>query len=310
MNVLVSGGAGFLGSHLVEHYLCEGHEVVSVDHLGSGSNMVEGAEFLKHDVAQPLSLDCDLILHFASRASPPDYQAHPFDTINANTIGTLNLLRLAEKNKARLVFASTSEVYGNPPPAFVPSPESYWGNVNSCGPRSCYDEAKRLGEAYCFEYFRRGVDVRVVRIFNTYGPRMRCDDGRVVTNFINQALNDEPLTVYGDGSQARSYCYVSDLVKGVSLVAGADLSSNDFKFDRVFNVGNPFEHYSVKELALLVKELIPSDSGLVFSELPEDDPVDRVPDLTKIKRVLGWIPKVGLRDGLLRTIKFFNSKDF
>jgi len=306
MKVLVTGGAGFLGSHLVERYL-KGHEVVSVDHLGSGHNMIDGAEFINHDVAKPLALECDLIFHFACRASPPDYQSHPFDTIRANSLGTLNLLRLAKKNNAKLVFASTSEIYGNPSKEFIPSKESFWGFVNSCGPRSCYDESKRLGETYCFEFARRGVDVRVVRIFNTYGPRMRCDDGRVVTNFINQALSNKPLTVFGDGSQGRSYCFVSDLVDGVSRVAEFTPGGGGFKESRVFNVGNPFEHYSVKELALMIKKLTNSSSEITYHGLPVDDPVDRVPDISKIKSILGWEPKVSLRDGLKRTIKFFQG---
>jgi len=306
MRVLITGGAGFLGSHLVEHYLNEGHEVISVDHLGSGSNMIDGAEFIKHDIAKPLDVRCDLILHFASRASPPDYQAHPLDTIHANSLGTFNLLKLAQKNKARFVFASTSEIYGSPPKEVIPTPESYWGFVNSCGPRSCYDESKRLGETYCYEFFRKGVDVRMVRIFNTYGPRMRIDDGRVVTNFINQALKGKELTIYGDGSQARSYCYVKDLINGIVLVTSAELGSDDFKTDRVFNVGNPDEHYTVKEIALIIKELINSRSKITYQVLPTDDPVDRVPDVTKLMG-LGWEPRVPLHEGLNKTIEYFRG---
>jgi len=306
MRVLITGGAGFLGSHLVEHYLSEGHEVISVDHLGSGSNMIEGAEFIKHDIAKPLDVECDLILHFASRASPPDYQAHPLDTIHANSLGTFNLLKLAQKNKARFVFASTSEIYGSPPKEAIPTPESYWGFVNSCGPRSCYDESKRLGETYCYEFFRKGVDVRMVRIFNTYGPRMRIDDGRVVTNFINQALKGKELTIYGDGSQARSYCYVSDLINGIVLVTSAELGNDNFKTDRVFNVGNPDEHHTVNEMALLIKELTNSSSKIIHQGLPTDDPDDRVPDITKL-RSLGWEPKIPLGSGLNKTVEYFRG---
>ncbi len=307
MKVLITGGAGFLGSHLAEHYLKKGDEVIVVDHFGSGYNKLNSVKYVEHDVSKPLNINCDLILHFASRASPPDYQANSIDTIQANTLGTFNLLKLAMKNNAIMVFASTSEIYGNPPRDKVPTKEDYWGNVNSCGPRSCYDESKRLGEAYCYEFNKKGVDVRVVRIFNTYGPRMRADDGRVITNFINQALSNKPITVYGDGSQGRSYCYVSDLIKGISLIAGFKPVSGDFKTTRVFNVGNPYEHYTVKELALIVKELINSNSKITYQGLPKDDPVDRVPDITKMKQVFNWEPRIKLKEGLIKTINYFKD---
>ncbi len=307
MRVLIAGGAGFIGANLVKHYLSRGDDVIVVDHFGSGHNKISGAKYIKQSVAEQLSIDCDLILHFASRASPPDYQAHPIDTIHANTLGTLNLLKLAERNNAVMVFASTSEIYGNPPKDFIPTREDYWGNVNSCGPRSCYDESKRLGESYCYEFNRKGVDVRVVRIFNTYGPLMRSDDGRVITNFINQAINNKPLTVYGDGSQGRSYCFINDLVNGIVKVASFKPSNDDFKKSRVFNLGNPYEHYSVKELALLVKELTNSDSIITYQGLPKDDPVDRIPDITKARQVLNWEPRINLREGLLRTINYFRG---
>ncbi len=302
MKVLVAGGAGFIGSHLVKYYM-KGNDVTVIDHLGSGANKTDGVNYIDADISNPLDIDCDLILHFASRASPPDYQAHPFDTINANTTGTYNLLKLAEKNDAKMVYASTSEIYGNPPKDQIPTKETYWGNVNSCGPRSCYDESKRLGETYCYEFWRRGVDIRVVRIFNTYGPGMRKDDGRVITNFLTQALAGKPLTIYGDGSQGRSYCFVDDLVEGITRVAGFSPQEGEFKETRVFNLGNPFEHYSVKELALIVKEITGSSSQLVYQGLPKDDPVDRIPDISKAMKVLGWRPGISLREGLKRTLE-------
>ncbi len=353
MKVLITGGAGFLGSHLVEHYLNKGHEVYCIDHLGSGSksNMElfetnGNYHFFEHDVSKPLPSSIprvDLILHFASRASPPDYQAYPFDTISANTIGTENLLQRALKDGSRLVYASTSEIYGNPPREveindktykLIPSPECFLGLVNSFGVRACYDESKRAGEAWVFEYIRKGVDARVVRIFNTFGPRMRVDDGRVVTNFIKQAIHNKPLTIYGAGGQMRSYCYVDDLINGIVRVASFEFDDefekklsryvmgnqlkypgdylfdfhNELKLKRVFNVGNNIEHKSVIELADLIVSLTGSKSELEFHELPEDDPVDRVPDTTKIRYLLGYKPKTTLREGLERTINHFKEK--
>jgi len=306
MKILITGGAGFIGSHLVEHYLKD-NEVVCLDHFGSGQNNIERAELIKQDVTEPVSVDCDLILHFASRASPPDYQANPFDTINANTIGTLNMLRLAEKNNCPMIFASTSEIYGNPPSDQIPTSESFYGLVNSCGPRSCYDESKRLGETYCYEFAKKGVDIKVVRIFNTYGPRMRPDDGRVVINFIWQTLHDEDITVYGVGKQGRSYCYISDLVAGIDAVVKHKPLDGPFRESRVFNIGNPNEHCNVFELAKLIKELTGSKSVVTHQSLPKDDPDDRVPDISRVTALTGWEPVVPLREGLLKTIDYFRG---
>ncbi len=311
MKILISGGAGFIGSHLTEFYLNKGCEVLVVDHFGSGNNIIEGAEYKKMNVYDDKVLDLgkfDMILHFASRASPPDYQKYPIDTILANTRGTSNLLTLAEKSKCKFLFASTSEIYGDP--FVVPTPESYWGYVNPCGPRSCYDNSKRLGETFCYEFFRKGVDVRVIRIFNTYGPRMRKDDGRVITNFVNQALNNLDITIYGSGEQKRSYCYIDDLIKGIEKLMDAELERNDFLEDRVFNMGNPNEYYSVKELANIVLKLIPdSNSKLVHHKLPKDDPKDRRPSIEKAIETLKWEPKTDIETGLKKVITYFKNLD-
>jgi len=351
MNILIAGSAGFLGAHLTKHYLMQGDCVYGVDHLGSGSKknvnlFLKNGDyhFIEHDVSKPLPADLphiDIILHFASRASPPDYQKHPFDTMDANYKGTYNLLELALAHNARFIYASTSEIYGNPPKTIainshtytlIPTPEYFWGNVNSFGPRSCYDESKRVGEALVFEYIRKGVDARIVRIFNTYGPLMRPDDGRVVTNFIKQALNDEPLTIFGDGTQGRSYCFADDLIDGIAKVASFEIENvrdkllaykfqfiekrpskylfdldNDIKLERVFNVGNPCEHYSVLGLADLILELTNSNSSKNFFGLPKDDPQDRIPDITKISQVLGYSPKITLKQGLEKTISYFKE---
>ena len=307
MRVLLTGAAGFLGSRLAERLLREGHEVVGVDNLstGQGRNLerlrrYQGFTFLRADVAQPLEVEgpLDWVLHFASPASPPRYLKLPIATLLVNAEGTRHLLDLALKKGARFFLASTSEVYGDP--LVHPQPETYWGNVNPIGPRSIYDEGKRYAEALTLAYHRaHGVSVRIVRIFNTYGPGMDPADGRVVSNFIVQALRGEPLTVYGDGSQTRSFCYVDDLIEGVRRLMEVD-------YAYPVNLGNP-EEYTVLELARLVKELTRSPSEIVFKPLPQDDPKQRRPDITLAKKLLGWEPKVPVREGLRKTVDYFKE---
>lgn len=307
MAVLVAGGAGFIGSHLCERLLNDGHEVIAVDNLvtGSTANIEEllerdGFSFLEHDVVEPLP---DLpaltrIYHLASPASPPVYQEYAVETLRVNSEGTWRLLELARANGARFFYASTSEVYGDP--LEHPQREEYRGNVSTIGPRSMYDEAKRYGEAMTAEYARsKGVETRIVRIFNTYGPRMDPEDGRVVTNFITQALRNEPITIYGDGMQTRSFQYVSDLVAGMVLLMESDYA------DPV-NIGSTFE-FTMLELAELVIELTGTDSDIVFRSLPVDDPKQRRPDLTVANRELGWEPVVPVDEGLRRTIEYLRS---
>jgi dTDP-glucose 4,6-dehydratase len=305
--VVVAGGAGFLGSHLCRVLLARGDAVVCVDDLSTGraDNIEElrahpAFTFLEHDVCRPLALDGELhaVCNLASPASPPAYLARPLDTLAVGSYGTHNLLELACAHGARFLQASTSEIYGDP--LEHPQRESYWGHVNPTGPRSVYDEAKRFGEALVFAYERTlGLDVRLVRIFNTYGPRMQPDDGRVVTNFIAQALRGEPLTVYGDGSQTRSFCYVDDEIEGIVALL-------DSEHRGPMNIGNPGE-FTVLELAELVLELTGSSSPIERRPLPEDDPVKRQPDITLARTVLGWEPTVSLRDGVERTIAWFRD---
>ena len=306
MNVLVTGGAGFLGPHLCDLLLLKGYEVICVDNLitGSAQNIehIESDRFtyLEHDVTKPLYFGdrIDYIFHLASPASPIDYFALPIQTLKVGALGTYNMLGLAKEHGARFLLASTSEVYGDP--LVNPQPETYWGNVNPIGPRGVYDEAKRYGEAITMAYHRyHGMDTRIARIFNTYGPRMRAGDGRVVPNFINQALRGEDLTVYGDGSQTRSFCYVSDLVDGLFRLMMSDFS------DPV-NIGNPGE-MTVLEFAEVVVEIIGSDSQIVFEDLPVDDPKVRRPDISRAKDLLGWAPVVGLEEGLKETIRYFEK---
>jgi dTDP-glucose 4,6-dehydratase len=307
MRVLITGAAGFLGSHLTERFLRDGHEVIGLDNFitGSPDNIAHltghtGFEFVQHNistytyVAGPL----DGILHFASPASPIDYLEHPIATLKVGALGTHNALGLAKAKGARFFLASTSEVYGDP--QVHPQPESYWGNVNPIGPRGVYDEAKRFAEAMTMAYHRaHGVDTRIVRIFNTYGPRMRPHDGRVVSNFIVQALQGAPLTMYGDGSQTRSFCYVDDEIEGIyRLFLHGDAQP--------MNIGNPHE-FSVRQLAEIVLELTGSSSELAFRELPEDDPKVRQPDISRAREVLAWEPQVELREGVRRTIEYFRS---
>ncbi len=305
--VLVTGGAGFLGSHLCEHYLGDGADVVCLDNFFSGSkdNIRHLAghpyfELIRHDVIHPFFVEVDEVYHLACPASPIHYQYNPIKTVKTNVMGTINMLGLAKRTKARILLASTSEVYGDA--QVHPQPESYWGNVNPIGIRSCYDEGKRVAETLMFDYHRQNrVDARIVRIFNTYGPRMAVDDGRVVSNFIVQALRGEPLTVYGDGSQTRSFCYVSDLIRG--LVAMMNVPD----FTGPVNLGNPVE-FTIGELAEIVRRLTRSKSRIISKPLPQDDPVRRCPDISLAKTKLDWEPRVGLEEGLARTIEYFEHK--
>jgi dTDP-glucose 4,6-dehydratase len=308
MRLLVTGAAGFLGSHLVDRLLAEGHDVIGMDNFitGSEANLAHLAGnsrfgFIKHDVSKFISVDgpLDAVLHFASPASPVDYLELPFQTLKVGSLGTHKVLGLAKEKGARILLASTSEVYGDP--LVHPQSEDYWGNVNPIGPRGVYDEAKRFAEAITMAYQRtHGVATRIVRIFNTHGPRMRLNDGRVVPNFIAQALRGEPITVYGDGSQTRSFCYVSDLVEGlVRLLRSDELNP--------VNCGNPTE-VTILQFAERIKELTGSKSEIVFEPLPVDDPKVRQPDITRARSILGWEPTVGLEDGLRHTIDYFRDK--
>lgn len=308
MQLLISGGAGFIGSHLCERLVAEGHEVIAVDNLITGhrENLapLEGRKefrFLRHDVTQPLELDgpVDAVMHLASLASPVDYLNHPIETLESGSTGTRNMLEVARRYGARFLLTSTSECYGDP--LEHPQAETYWGNVNPVGIRSCYDESKRYAEAMTMAYHRvHGVRTTIARIFNTYGPRMALDDGRVVPAFIDQGLRGQPLTVFGDGSQTRSFCYVADLVDGLMR-----LLDSDERYP--VNLGNPRE-MTILEFAEVIRKEIGGNLLLVFKELPQDDPKRRQPDITKARRVLGWEPKVSLEDGLRETIAFFREK--
>ena len=304
MMVIVAGGAGFIGSHLCEYLLERGYEVICLDNFITGREENirgliddENFKFIEMDITEPLpEIDADWIFNLASPASPPDYMAHPITTMRTGSFGTYNLLELARERDARILFASTSEVYGDP--QMHPQREDYWGNVNPVGPRSVYDEAKRFSEALTMAYKRYyGLDTRIARIFNTYGPRMRENDGRAIPNFIAQALRGEPLTVYGDGSQTRSFCHISDMVRGLYLLM-------ESRYREPVNIGNPNE-LSILELAKLIIDLTGSDSRIEFEPLPVDDPKARMPEITRIKEAVGWEPRVGLRDGLKDTIEYF-----
>jgi len=304
---VVSGGAGFIGSHLCEALLAHGMQVVALDNFITGSRdnlkTLEGNpdfEFRQADVNQGVFLDGDVryVLHFASPASPPQYDANPIHTLKVGTLGTMNMLGLAKAKGATFLLASTSEVYGDP--LVHPQPETYWGNVNPIGPRGCYDEAKRAAEAFAMAYKRaHGVDTRIIRIFNTHGPRMQVSDGRAVPNFMAQAIRGEPITVYGDGSQTRSLCYVSDLVRGVIL----NIERGD---EMPVNLGNPHE-VTVLELAETIVRLAGSKSKIEHRELPVDDPKQRQPDIARARKLLGWEPEVPLEEGLKRTLDYFRS---
>jgi UDP-glucuronate decarboxylase len=307
VKILVTGTAGFLGSHLSQQLLSVGHEVIGLDDLSTGSERNLSTllkhpkfSFVNHDIRNPFRADIDFILNFACPASPKHYQSDPVRTIETNFLGIINMLHLAKETGASLLQASTSEIYGDP--TVSPQPESYWGNVNPIGIRSCYDEGKRAAETLCFDYRRQfGLDTRVIRIFNTYGPNMESGDGRVVSNFIVQALRGQPLTIYGDGSQTRSFCYVSDLVKGI--VAVISLPSNP---DTPINLGNPNE-FTMLELAKMVLAVTKSKSGINFQPLPQDDPKQRKPDIGIAKSLLGWVPTVELKDGITLTSKYFQD---
>ena len=306
MKILVTGGAGFIGSHLCKYLLEKNNEVICVDNLFTGSkDNIKGLmnnsnfEFIRHDITLPLHIEVDQIYNLACPAAPIHYQFNPIKTIKCNTVGMVNMLGLAKRTKSRILQASTSEVYGDPKEH--PQRESYSGNVNPIGIRSCYDEGKRVAETLCFDYHRQNnVDIRIVRIFNTYGPNLHINDGRVVSNFIVQALKNEPITIYGDGSQTRSFCYVSDLVEGMHRMMNKD------NFTGPVNLGNPGE-FSMKELALKVKELTNSDSEIIYKELPQDDPTRRKPDISLAKEKLDWEPKTDLDYGLKETIRYFRE---
>lgn len=304
--ILVTGGAGFLGSHLSERLIREGHHVFCLDNFMTGSrkNLVSletSPHFVwkQHDICHPIFLEVDEIYNFACPASPPHYQADPIQTLKTSVLGTLNLLELAQRLRCKLFQASTSEVYGDP--LVHPQPEAYWGHVNPIGVRACYDEGKRCAETLLFDYFRRDrFPIKVARIFNTYGPRMHPNDGRVVSNFIVQALRGEPLTIYGDGTQTRSFCYVDDLIDGVIRMMATPVECTG-----PLNLGNPVE-YPIVALADQILQLTGSRSEIVFHALPSDDPKQRRPDITEAKRILNWHPRVALQEGLTATIDYFD----
>jgi UDP-glucuronate decarboxylase len=304
--ILVTGGAGFIGSHLCERLLARGDEVLCVDNFFTSrrANILHLLdnhmfEFMRHDITWPLYVEVDEIYNLACPASPIHYQFDPVQTTKTNVHGSINMLGLAKRLKVKILQASTSEVYGDP--TEHPQKETYWGNVNPIGPRSCYDEGKRCAETLFFDYHRQHkLRIRVVRIFNTFGPRMHPNDGRVVSNFVLQALRNEPITIFGSGNQTRSFCYVDDLVTGLIAMMDQD------EIVGPVNMGNPGE-YSIKELAMMVREISGSSSEIVFRPLPQDDPVRRKPDVTLAKEKLGWEPKVPVREGLIRTIGYFRE---
>ncbi|KKU10697.1 MAG: NAD-dependent epimerase/dehydratase [Candidatus Woesebacteria bacterium GW2011_GWB1_45_5] len=309
-NILVTGGAGFIGSHLCGLLVEKGYKTICVDNLITGSKKnIEhllgnpNFQFLEGDITKPLDSEpseLDYIFHLASPASPIDYQNHPEETLLVNSMGTLNMLKMAKEKDAKILIASTSEIYGDP--LEHPQKESYWGNVNSFGPRACYDESKRFAEAATYVYLNKyGIDARIIRIFNTYGPRMQVQDGRVVSNFINQCLKNESLTVYGDGSQTRSFCYVSDMAAGIMSAMFSENTRGE-----IFNLGNP-EEYTVNDLAAKIKEMTNSPSEIVYKPLPPDDPKQRQPDISKAKDILSWEPKVPVSEGLAKTIEYYKS---
>ncbi len=321
--ILITGGAGFIGSHLCERFINDGHEVICLDNYFTGnkenvSHLMNHHRFelIRHDITEPILMEADWIFNLACPASPIHYQYNPVKTIKVNVLGALNMLGLAKRVKARILQASTSEIYGDPD--VHPQKEEYWGNVNPVGKRSCYDEGKRVAETLFFDYMRQNkVDIKVVRIFNTYGPRMRSDDGRVVSNFIVQALKNEPITMYGDGSQTRSFCYIDDMIEGLIRMmdyeTGEYIREPDYTkqylsgYPGPINLGNPHE-VSIYSIAKLVTELAGSKSEIVFRPLPEDDPKRRCPDITKAKGILEWQPYVQLEEGLQKTVEYFRKK--
>ena len=305
--VVITGGAGFIGSHLCDRLIKEGFKIICVDNLITGKvNNIKhlyrdkNFKFLNHNVTKYIDIKSrvNYVLHFASPASPEDYLKFPIQTLKVGSLGTHNALGLAKEKKAKFMLASTSEVYGDP--LVHPQPESYWGNVNPVGVRGCYDESKRFAEAITMAYRRiHGIDTKIIRIFNTHGPRMRMNDGRVVPNFIYQALNNKPLTVYGKGNQSRSFCYIDDLIEGIFRLMNS-------KVNEPINLGNPNE-FTILELARLVLKLTNSKSKIIFKALPEDDPKQRQPDITKAKKMLHWQPRVELEEGLKKTIEWFRA---
>ena len=306
LRILVTGGAGFLGSHLCDRLVETGAEVLCLDNFFTGSKANirhlldrKNFEVVRHDLVEPIFLEVDQIYNLASPASPVHYQYNPVKTVKTNVMGTINMLGLAKRVKARILQASTSEVYGDPQQH--PQEETYWGHVNPIGPRSCYDEGKRVAETLMMDYHRQNqVDIKIARIFNTYGPRMAVSDGRVVSNFIVQAIENKPITIYGDGSQTRSFCYVSDMVEGLVRMMNCD------GFTGPVNLGNPIE-LSIRELAELVLEITHPKSEIVHKPLPQDDPLQRCPDITLAKERLKWEPAVTLREGLEETIEYFRQ---
>jgi UDP-glucuronate decarboxylase len=306
MRILITGGAGFLGSHLVDRLMQNGDEVICLDNFYTGKkenvqSWIDHPNFelIRHDVTEPIRLEVDQIYHLACPASPVHYQSNPIKTIKTNVLGTMNMLGLAKRLKAKFFLASTSEIYGDPD--VHPQQEDYWGNVNPIGIRSCYDEGKRIAETLTYDYHRQhDLDVRVVRIFNTYGTRMLETDGRVVSNFISQSLRGKSLTVYGDGSQTRSFCYVSDLIEGFIR-----LMQSDYIYP--VNIGNPVE-YTVAELASRITAMINPDLDVIYKPLPADDPRRRRPDISKAKKILGWEPEIMLEEGLKLTIENFQER--
>jgi UDP-glucuronate decarboxylase len=307
MRILVTGGAGFIGSHLCERLLNEGHEVICLDNFFTGRrenvfHLMDNPRFelLRHDVIEPILLEVDQIYNLACPASPIHYQYNPVKTVKTSVMGAINMLGLAKRVHARILQASTSEIYGDP--EVHPQPESYWGNVNSVGIRSCYDESKRLAETLMMDYHRQNnVDIRIARIFNTYGTRMMEDDGRVVSNFIVQALRGEPLTIYGDGLQTRSFCYVDDLIEGLIRLMNTD------GIHQPVNLGNPTE-FTIKELAEEVARLCGSKTEIKYLPLPEDDPKQRKPDIARAQQLLKWNPTISLREGLEKTVTYFAER--
>jgi dTDP-glucose 4,6-dehydratase len=305
--ILITGGAGFIGSHLCRLLIEKGHSIICMDNfVTSRQENIKGLldnpnfKFVEHDVTKYIEVKkkIDYVLHFASPASPVDYLRHPIKTLKVGSLGTHNTLGLAKKQGAKFLLASTSEVYGDP--LVSPQPETYWGNVNPIGPRGVYDEAKRFAEAMTLAYHRsHGIDTKIVRIFNTYGPQMRKEDGRAIPNFISQALKGEPVTVYGDGSQTRSFCYITDLIDGIYRLMNSDLNEP-------VNIGNPNE-MTLLALAKKIIELTKSKSKIEYRPLPKDDPKVRRPDITKAKKLLGWQPTIGLEEGLKKTIEYFKD---
>jgi len=306
--ILVTGGAGFIGSHLCERLLKEGNYVICLDNFFTGelaniSELTKSENFklVEHDVVEPFECEVDEIYNLACPASPVHYQYDAVKTLKTSVFGIVNMLELAKKNNAKILQASTSEIYGNP--LVHPQTEEYWGNVNPIGVRSCYDEGKRCAETFMFDYAKKyGVEIRVVRIFNTYGPKMAINDGRVVSNFIVQAIQNKEISMYGDGTQTRSFCYVSDLVEGLIR-----MMNNDKNFQGPINLGNPSER-TINELAALIIEMTNSTSKTSYKKLPSDDPVKRKPDITRAKEILNWEPKIDIKEGLRNTIEYFKSK--